>query len=85
MEEGIFLKPNINKHGLETMLDVFDAALENRAYDIAVGLPFDGVLFEDSIFEQSDASFKFFRADNERVAGPPRGEPEQAFDAFGHG
>ena len=50
MEEGVFFQSNVNEHGFETLLDIFDAAFEDAADDIVVAVSFDRVLFEDAVF-----------------------------------
>ena len=85
MEEGVLLEADIDEHGLQAVLDVFDAAFEDGADDVAVALALDGVFLEHAVFEQGDAALEALGVDDEFVTGLARGQANQAFDAIGHG
>ena len=85
MEEGVLLEADIHEHRLQAVLDVFDAAFEDGADDVAVALALDGVLLEHAVFEQGDAALEPLGVDDELVTGLARGQANQAFDAIGHG
>ena len=50
VQERILIEADVHEHGLESTLDVFDAAFENTADDVLVALALDGVFFEHAIF-----------------------------------
>ena len=83
MEEGVFLEADVHEHGLEAVLDVFDAALEDAADDIAVALALDGVFLEAAVLEEGDAALEALGVDDEFVACL-LGEAEDPFDSFDH-
>ena len=86
MEEGVFFQSNVNEHGLETLLDVFDAAFEDAADDIVVAVSFDRVFFEDAVFEEGHAALEGFSVnyDCDAFTGVGVSESEGVFDAFDH-
>src|SRR5581483_8581841 len=68
MQERIFLQADVNKHGLETHLDIFDLTLVNAADDIARAVALDAVFLQPAILQKGHARFEFFDAENEFVA-----------------
>jgi hypothetical protein len=85
VEEGVFLEADVDEHGLEAMLDILHAALEDAADNVAVRFALDGVFLENAALEESDPPFQFFAVNNELVAGLARCQADQSFDTFGHG
>ena len=69
MKESVFLEADVDKHGLQTMFDVFDFSFEDTANDVSIGVPFDVVFFEYAIFEERDAPLEFFTTDDYLIAG----------------
>ena len=69
LEEGIFLKSDVNEHGFDAGLDVADLAFKNAADDVAIGFAFDGVFLEPVVLEKRDAFLKLFTADDQLNAG----------------
>ena len=50
------------------MFDVFDFSLKDTANDVSIGVSFDVVFFEHTIFEQRDAPLEFFTTDDYLIA-----------------
>ena len=69
LQEGIFLKSDVNEHGFDAGLDVADFSFENAADDVAVGFAFDGVFLEPVVLEKRDAFLELFTADDQLDAG----------------
>ena len=49
VEEGVLVEADVNEHGLEALLDIFDAALEDTSDDVLIALALDGVFLEDTV------------------------------------
>jgi hypothetical protein len=69
MEERIFVQTDIDKHRLQTHFDVLDAALVNRADDLARAAPLDAIFLETIVLEQSDPPLEFLDTDYQLVSG----------------
>ena len=85
MEKGVFLEADVDKHRLQSGLDVFDPPFVNAARDVAVALALDAIFFELSVLEQGDAPFEFLDGDDEFVAGLATRQSENFFHFFYHG
>src|SRR5206468_11130278 len=62
MEECVLFEADVNKHRLQTHLDVFDPALVNATYDVPSALTLDAVFLEAAALEQSHTSLEFLHA-----------------------
>ena len=82
MKEGIFLKPDVDEHRLETMLDIADLPLEDAADDVAFTVALDGILLQLAIFHDGDAFFEFLATDDQFDAGACFFHAEKAFDGI---
>jgi len=51
VEERVLLETDVNEHGLQSMLDVFDFSFEDTPNDISVGISFEIIFFKDTVFE----------------------------------
>src|SRR4030095_2910985 len=69
MQERIFFEADVNKHRLQTHLDVFDFTFVNAAYDVPRALTLDAEFLESATLEQSHAGLEFLHTQNELVAG----------------
>ena len=85
MEESIFLEADVDKHRLQSGLDILDAPLVNAAHDVAVALALDAVFFELAVLEQGHTSLESFDADDQFVAGLATRQAENFFHFFYHG
>ena len=68
MKEGVFLEADVDEHGLEALLDVFHAALEDRSDNVALADTLDVVLFQLTVLEDGCAGFQFLDAEDEAGA-----------------
>ena len=85
MEKGVFLEADVDKHGLEALLDVFHAPLVDGADDVAVRDALDVVFFELSVLEHGHAFLEFLGVDNEAGAAARfGGKAQEFFDFFDH-
>ena len=69
MEERVLFEADVNKHRLQTHLDVFDFALVNAAYDVPRTLTLNTVFLEAATLEQSHTGLESLHAQYEFVAG----------------
>src|SRR6266436_7450376 len=79
MKERVFLKADVNKHRLQTHLDVSDLALVDAADDVSRALTLDAVFLQPAVLEQGNTGFEFFHAEYELVAGLSRGKTQNLF------
>ena len=68
MEESIFLEADVNKHRLQSHLDVFDSAFKDRANNIARSVALDAIFLESSVLEQRHSPLELLHADNQLVS-----------------
>ncbi len=68
MKEGVFLEADVDEHGLEALLDVFHAAFEDRADDVALADTLDIVFLQLTFLEDGHARFQFLDAEDEAGA-----------------
>jgi hypothetical protein len=69
MKESIFFEADVDKHRLQTHLDVLDFTLVNAADDIPRAFALDAVFLQPAILEQGNARLEFFYAEDQFVAG----------------
>ncbi len=62
MEKGVFLEADVDEHGFQPMLDIFDFAFEDAADDVPIGVAFDVIFFEHAVLEKGDALVRVFRS-----------------------
>ena len=86
MEEGVLFLADVHEHGLEARFDVFDAALEDAAYDVVFAFALDGVFFQYAVFQKGYAAFEFLGIDDDGGAfhGITGSEAEGSFNFFKH-
>jgi hypothetical protein len=83
VEEGVFLEADVDEHGFEAVLDVFDAAFEDAVDDVAITLALDGIFLEAAILQEGDAALEALGVDDKFVASL-LGDAKHAFDSFDH-
>ena len=69
MQERVFLEADVDKHRLQTHLDVLNFAFVNAADDVARAVALDAVFFEPAVLEQRHAALQFLHAHDKLVAG----------------
>ena len=85
MQEGILLEADVDKHGLEALLYVFDAALVNGTDDVAIADALNIVFFELAVLQHGNPLFQFFCVDDEAGAAAGFGrQTEEFFYFFNH-
>ena len=86
VEEGVLFLADVHEHGLEARFDVFDAALEDAAYDVVFAFALDGVFFQYAVFQKGYAAFEFLGIDDDGGAfhGITGSEAEGSFNFFKH-
>src|SRR2546430_14296080 len=68
MKKSIFLEADVDKHRLQSHLDVFDSAFIDRADNVARSVALDAIFFESSVFQQRHSALQLLRAHNQFVA-----------------
>jgi hypothetical protein len=68
VKERILLEADVDKHRLQSHLDVFNLTLVNAAYDVPCALTFNAILLEAAALEQSHSGLEFLHTENELVA-----------------
>ena len=86
VEEGVLFLADVHEHGLEARFYVFDAALEDAAYDVVFAFALDGVFFQHAVFQKGYAAFEFLGIDDDGGAfhGITGSEAEGSFNFFKH-
>jgi hypothetical protein len=69
VQEGVFLKANIDKGGLEAVFEVADFAFEDAADQAFLGGAFDGEFLQAPVLLQGDARFQGFGVDDDFLVG----------------
>ena len=65
MQEGIALHADVDEGGLEVVLEVLDAALEDGADETLFGGVFHLIFLEAAVFQHGDAGLEFFGVDDD--------------------
>ena len=69
VKEGILVESDVDEHGLEALLDVTDAALEDAVDDARGADALDVVFFDHTVIEESHAVLELLTVDDEADAG----------------
>ena len=69
VEKRVFGVADVDERGLETGIEIFDAALVDAADHAAIGLAFDFKLLEAAVDEEGDALFERFGIDDQLAIG----------------
>src|SRR5207245_6648805 len=65
MEESIFLEADVDKHRLQSHLDIFDSAFVDRANNVTRGVALDAIIFEPSGLQQRQPAPLLLPTDNQ--------------------
>jgi hypothetical protein len=68
VKKGILLEADVDKHGIETRLNVANDPFEDGAYDIFIVDSLHGIFFKRTLLEESDTGFKLFTIDDNFVS-----------------
>ena len=67
MEKSIFLETDVDKHRLQSHLDVLDSAFKDRANNITRSVALDAIFLESSVLQQRHSPLQLLHADNQLV------------------